>query len=123
MKAPVEIRILLGRVIMVCTLGIGMPIEGIEIFYRRTIGLCEAIDRIPIERVGDRCIDANDGLQMDGWQVVMVIVCPATMTSELIKLPDEIRIVTAIVQRIKNRDTIRGDRDRSSEKPILGRHR
>ena len=77
----------------------------------RAVRLRKAIDRITVQRIGDRHPLAHHLLQMQWRNVVVIIIRASTVTAPLIQLADLIGDLAAIVLRIEDRDAIHTERD------------
>ncbi len=103
--------------VVVHAVGSGVTVVLVERFERAAVGLGRAVDREPIECVGDR-IRRSDHLLEVQWCCVVVIVVGATaVTAELVEFTDEERIVATVVERVEDRDPVHRERDRSAEQP------
>ena len=88
-KTAVEIRIRFRRVIVIAERGRGVAVEGVELAGGRAAGFGQAVNRIAIQREGHGLIRANERLQMQRGDVVMVIVRAPGVTAEFIQFACE----------------------------------
>ena len=147
--SAVDVRELLRRVVVVGprasaeTLALRhfaeVAVEFVELLVRATwareiVALLrrrieEAVDRESIECVRNRLAFANDLLDRERSRVVVVIVGASTVTAELVEFTDRERINATIVERVEDRDAVRGERDgtlheiRFAENGLLGEFR
>lgn len=84
-----------------------MAVQPIKIGGRFAVRVVVAVDRITIERHGDRVSSTDDLFQMHGSNVVVVIVSSTTMAAPLIQFARLQCVRFAIVlDRIKDGDTV-----------------
>ena len=108
---------------MVVAVGVFVAVEPVESFDRRTVGLRVAVDRIAVERVGDRHPLAALLLQVHRCDVVVVVVGPAAVAAVLVELADQEGIFAAVVERVENRHAVDCQCDGSPQKPVFRRNR
>ena len=84
MKAPIQVGVLLRRVIVVVPGLVGVPIELIQPGDHGTIRFRVPIDRIAVEGIRNRQPRPDLLLQMDGSNVVVVIIRPTAMAAVLV---------------------------------------
>ena len=108
---------------MVVALLVFVAVERIETNDLRTVRFFVAVDRIAVERVSDRQSLADRLLQMDRSDVIVVVVGSTAVATELIEFTHEIGVLTAIVERIEDRNAVRRDGDGSAQEVALRRLR
>ena len=119
-EAAIEIGILLRGVVVVVALSILVATQTVEILDGRSVGLGEAVDCVAVEGIGDRFSRPHLLLQMDWWQVVVIVIGAAAVATIFVKLASEQCILPPVVERIENRDAIDGQRNRPTQKPVFG---
>ena len=72
------------------TIALRILIEAIEVLWDRAIGVGGRIEWVAVESVGNRLALSHHLLQMQGRDMVVVVVGAATVTAVLIEFPDEI---------------------------------
>ena len=95
-------------------------IERCEIFC---CGILISVDWVAIECPADRFIGPGLFLQMNGCDVVVVVVGSPAVTTEIIQFAGQQRVsFTVILDGIENRDAIDSDGDSATEEVGFGRH-
>ena len=102
------------RVIVITPRAVRVSALGIEHEPPAAIGLRVAVDWVAIERPRDRLVDAGDGLEMHGRDVVVVIIRESAVATVGIEFSDFVGDAAGVVARIENRDAIGAHGDRAA---------
>ena len=117
-----EIRILrprcyrATRMIVIAPGSVIVPAIHIERLLRGAIWLGVAIDRISIQRPRTGHVRREHGIQMRRGDVIVVIVGTPAVAAISIQFSNGLRELPGVVARIKDRDAIRTESDRASQK-------
>ncbi len=109
----------LGGVIVVVAV-VGVTIEPIQVFWHRSIRFDQSEHGIPVQGKGDRIADSYFFFQMNGRDVVMVIITAAAMTAPLVKFPGQIRVFSSVIQSAEDGYAVDGQRDGAPQR--FGEH-
>ena len=121
-KPSIDIRVLLGRVVVIDAVLVFVPIHPIEWLIVAIVLI--TINRIAIERISDRLALAHHRLEVDRCDVIVIVVGSSAVPTPLVQLSCEKRIGAPVVlDRIEDRYSIDRQSDRATKKVILGRHR
>ena len=122
-KATVEIRILLRGVVVIVSVGIFVTVPLIQRSKVRRLLVLIAVNRIAIQRPGDRSVITNLHLQMNRRDVIVIIVSSTTVPPPVIEFSGKQRVSSTIVlDGIENRNAIDSDSNGSSKEVVLRRH-
>ena len=122
-EATVDVRVVLLRMIVVAEGLRLVAAELVEFAHGAAIRFVEPVDRVAIQRDRDRLALAQRLLEEHRRVVVMVIVALAAVAPEVVELTELLGVVAAVVERVEDRNAVRGQRDRPAHEVRLGRQR
>ena len=121
-KPSIDIRVLLGRMVVVITVLVFVPIHPIEWLIVAIVLITK--NRIAIERISDRLALAHHRLEVDRCDVVVIVVGSSAVPAPLVQLScDEGISPPVVLDRIEDRYPVDRQSDRAAKEVILGRHR
>ena len=89
-EAAVEVRVFFRRVIVIAAAFVLVAVEGVEANNRRAVRFFVTVDRVAVERIRNRKPLADDLLQMDRRDVIVVVVGSTAVATELVEFTNEI---------------------------------
>ena len=94
-----------------------MPVEHVEPLYLRPVGLVVAVDGVAVEGVSQRLALAELRFEVDGGDVVVVVIGPAAMAAALVELAGDQGVGVAVVlDRVEDRYAVDRQGDRARKK-------